>query len=94
MVSAMFGTNKNYKRPACFDPIPVLHEITSGLWLGSLKAAEDLQLLKTVGITHMVSLGAFPLTVNPAVKQHKVEVHDIPSASIYPHLPAVVDFIH
>ena len=68
MVSSMFGTNKAYKRPACYDPLPVMHEITDGLWLGSLKAAEDIGLLKTVGITHMVSLGAFPLTVNPTIK--------------------------
>ena len=93
MVSSMFGTNKTFKRPACYDPLPVMHEIIENLWLGSLKAAEDIGLLKTVGMTHMVSLGAFPLTVNSTIKQHKVNIQDIPSASIYPHLPGVVDFI-
>ena len=93
MVSSMFG-KKAYKRPAAMMPLPVMHEIIEGLWLGGLQAAEDVALLKCAGITHMVSLGVFPLAINSTVKQMKVHnLMDIPSADISPHLPGVVDFI-
>ena len=72
-----------------------MHKIIDGIWLGGLEAAENVQLLKSSGVTHMVSLGVFPLTVNSTVKQMKVEnLLDHPNAGIYSHLPGVVDFIH
>ena len=40
-----------------------MNEIIPNLWLGAQKATQDKQVLETIGITHILSLGEQPLSV-------------------------------
>ena len=71
-----------------------MNEIVDGLWLGSLEAAEDAQALKTEGITHIVSCGVFPVTVQKGITQLRLEkLSDKSTTDITNHFPKVVEFI-
>ena len=56
-------------------------------------AATDAELLKKNNVTHVLSLGVFPDRLHPGVKHMCVDIVDIPSAKIGPHLDPAVEFI-
>lgn len=60
--------------------VNVMDKIQDRIWLGNIKAAEDLTLLKITGITHLLSLGAMPNRVDSNIKHMKIIIDDIPSA--------------
>ena len=72
-----------------------MDHIVEGVWLGSLQAANDSELLEKEGITYMVSLGCQPDNMPACVKEHlKIDVEDLPTADLEPHFPTACDFIH
>ena len=79
-----------------------MHEIfprgspsSGALWLGSLSAAMDGGLLRAHGIKHVVQVLDTPWLPDlpPGVVSYRMDVLDIPSADLRPHLEGACDDI-
>ncbi|OMJ86905.1 hypothetical protein SteCoe_11454 [Stentor coeruleus] len=72
-----------------------MHEIEPGLYLGSLDAAKNYQLLKDNNITHVLAiLDTFRYMQNfEGIRYHQIELPDSTQAALVPHLPGALSFI-
>ena len=70
-----------------------MSKIEECIWLGDIRAAEDGKMLLRHGFTHMLSIGYFPKSCPPEIKQLKITIMDSPGANIKPHLDQAADFI-
>jgi len=72
------------------------HRITmDGLYLGSMDAANNLEVLQQKGITHilMVGEGLEPSLVNYGFKYMHIKVDDVPEEDLVAHFPKAFEFI-
>ena len=72
-----------------------MHEIEEGLFLGSLEGARNRELLRSNGITYVLSfLDNFRYFEKQAgLEYHQIEISDSPGADILKHVPESVSFI-
>ena len=77
------------------DSFTPMHEIEEGLFLGSLVAAKNQDLLRRNGITHVVSLLDTFRNVESHnyLIYHRIEITDSPSSDILRHMPDAISFI-
>jgi predicted protein tyrosine phosphatase len=77
------------------DSVTPMHEIEEGLFLGSLDAAKNKELLKSCGITHLVSiLDSFSyMPVFEDLSYYRIELPDSSNADILAHVPNALNFI-
>ena len=68
-----------------------VNQICDNLWLGNLEAANTLQ--DSLTLTHMLSVGAYPTTVNPKIKQMKIDIEDREDEDLIKHVFEAVKFI-
>lgn len=70
---------------------PHFTEILPGLWLGNIKAAEELQ--ETLSLTHLLSCGVWPEVVKEAIVWATVDIEDCEEQDLTSHLDSSVAFI-
>lgn len=90
----MFSGGENFERFFHDSAIP-MHLIEEGLYLGSLDAAKDLNLLRQHNITRVLSLLDTFRYFSPyeGIEQMRIEIADSPSARIIDHVPSGIRFI-
>ncbi|KAF8217167.1 protein-tyrosine phosphatase-like protein [Mycena galopus ATCC 62051] len=69
---------------------------TGALYLGSMAAAHDMDLLRAHDIAHLVQVLEVPWMPDsdrPGLSCHRVDLQDTVSASLLPHLEAACDYI-
>ena len=70
-------------------------EILPRLYLGSVYDASNHYRLKERGITHILTVAAGLEPIYPdEFTYHRVQVFDMPSASLLPHFPKIAEFIN
>ena len=73
-----------------------MNEILPGLWLGSVRATNDKEILTRIGINHILSLGMEPkaegIPEGATLKQF-LDIKDNDTGNILPILPEAVEFI-
>jgi dual specificity phosphatase 12 len=71
-----------------------MNKIQDRLYLGNLQAAQDLQLLKREGITHILQVAGGIKPMFPKDFKYKViDVADQSSINLIRHFPACISFI-
>jgi dual specificity phosphatase 12 len=94
-VSKMVTTFFSLKFKA--QKIPLISEVLDGkLWIGTIVAAQDLDILNDHRITHVVSFTQFGEQANfhkDRIKYHTVLIHDLASSNIGQFLTDAVSFI-
>ena len=70
------------------------NKIIEGLYLGDVYSCSNKYLLKKSGITHILTMAAGMRPLYPKDFIYKwVEVYDIPTENLLPHLPDAIAFI-
>jgi len=64
-----------------------------GLYLGSVEAANDIETLKELGITHVLTLGCKPTRTDPDIKNKFLDITDHPLTNILLHFDECFDFM-
>lgn len=84
--------HKNHQKPR---PMPQLHEITPGLYLGSDQAAKSKTILKSKEITAVLSILDHDIKVPKSqVSQHlRLEMEDYPDVDIAPVAKRALEFV-
>ncbi|CAG9329035.1 unnamed protein product [Blepharisma stoltei] len=71
-----------------------IHEIENGLYLGSQIAAENLELLQSLGIKNIVQVLEYQSDITfPGITYHFVQINDLESENMIPLLPEALKFI-
>ena len=73
-----------------------MNEILPGLWLGSIRATREKELLTRIGINHILSLGTEPKAEgipDGATLKQFLDIEDSNTGKILPILPEAVEFI-
>ena len=71
-----------------------MDEILPNLYLGNLKDANNRDLLKAKGITHVLSIIDLPVTRYPDLCIYKkIEVEDVPKTNLTPYFRETNQFI-
>ena len=85
---------ENFERFFRDSAVP-MHLIEEGLYLGSLDAAKDLDLLREHNITRVLSILDTFRYFSPyeGIEQVRIEIADSPSARIIDHVPRGLQFI-
>lgn len=78
-------------------PEPISEVYAGRLFLGSIVAASDLDLLQREGITHVVTVTTFgdaACFFPHHIKYHAIQIMDLPVERIYDHLEPALHFIN
>jgi protein-tyrosine phosphatase len=71
-----------------------MDKIIDGLYLGDVFSCSNKYQLKKAGITHILTMAAGMKPIYPSDFIYKcVEIYDLPSESLLPHLPEAIAFI-
>jgi hypothetical protein len=71
-----------------------MNEVAKGIWLGSLKAANNTAMLKQKGITHILTvIHGFHVQNTDQFITKRFELLDHPEASLAPHFDECAEFI-
>jgi atypical dual specificity phosphatase len=71
-----------------------MNKIIEGLYLGDVYACSNRYLLRKAGITHILTMAVGMVPLYPKEFVYKcVDVYDMPTQNMMPHLPSAVKFI-